>query len=139
MTATFPDGRRQDLLNVPDYDFNWQLFYYPKTRISLPRGTRVDVVAHYDNSAANRSNPDPGRAVSFGETSADEMMFGTFEFIADTGVSPKPADDRMRMEVLLSSLPAEIGVPRLGAVWLRADGVRVSTCLAKARAPGTSP
>jgi hypothetical protein len=107
MTATFPDGRRQDLLNVPDYDFNWQLFYYPKARISLPRGTRVDVVAHYDNSAANRSNPDPSRAVTFGETSADEMMFGTFEYIADTGISPRPSDDRMRVGVLLSTLPSE--------------------------------
>ena len=107
MTATYPDGRRQVLLNVPAYDFNWQLFYYPTTRLPIPRGTRIDVVAHYDNSAANRANPDPGRAVTFGETSADEMMFGTFEFIADRGVSPTQADDRMRMEVLLSSLPAD--------------------------------
>jgi hypothetical protein len=109
MTATYPDGRREVLLNVPAYDFNWQLFYYPTARVPIPRGTRIDVVAHYDNSAANRANPDPGRAVTFGETSADEMMFGTFEFIADRGVSPTPADDRMRMEVLLSALPADAG------------------------------
>jgi hypothetical protein len=107
MTATFPDGRQQVLLNVPAWDFSWQLFYYPKSRVALPRGTRVDVVAHYDNSAANRANPDPGRAVSFGETSADEMMFGTFEYVPDRGVSPRPADDRLRMEVLLSPLPAD--------------------------------
>jgi hypothetical protein len=106
MTATYPDGRQEVLLNVPSYDFNWQLFYYPSSRIRLPRGTRVDVVAHYDNSAANRGNPDPNRAVRFGETSNDEMMFGTFEFIADEGVSPQRADDRMRLEVLLSSMPA---------------------------------
>jgi hypothetical protein len=107
MTATFPDGRQQVLLNVPAYDFNWQLFYYPTERIQLPRGTRVDVVAHYDNSAANRANPNPQRTVTFGETSNDEMMFGTFEFIADAGVSPLPPDDRMRVEVLLSRLPRE--------------------------------
>ena len=50
MTATLPDGTKKTLLNVPAYDFNWQLFYYPKERVALPRGTRVDVVAHYDNS-----------------------------------------------------------------------------------------
>ena len=88
MTATFPDGRRQVLLNVPNYDFNWQLFYYPREPITLPRGTRVDVVAHYDNSAANRANPDPRLTVRFGETSNDEMMFGTFEFVPVDGVSP---------------------------------------------------
>jgi hypothetical protein len=107
MTATFPDGRQQVLLNVPAYDFNWQLFYYPTERIPLPRGTRVDVVARYDNSAANRANPDPGRPVTFGETTADEMMFGTFEYVADAGVSPTPPDDRMRMQVLLAPLPAD--------------------------------
>jgi hypothetical protein len=107
MTATFPDGRKQVLLNVPAYDFNWQLFYYPSDRITLPRGTRVDVVAHYDNSPGNRANPDPSRAVRFGETSEDEMMFGTFEFIAADGVSPQRPDDRMRMEVLLSALPRD--------------------------------
>lgn len=107
MTATFPDGRKEDLLNVPAYDFNWQLFYYPTRKISLPRGTRVDVVAHYDNSAANRANPDPNRTVRFGETTADEMMFGTFEFIPDEGVSPQKPDDKMRLDVLLASLPSE--------------------------------
>jgi hypothetical protein len=107
LTATFPDGRREVLLDVPAYDFNWQLFYYPKEPVSLPRGTRVDAVAHYDNSAGNRVNPSPSRTVTFGETTADEMMFGTFEFTVDEGVSPKRSDDRMRMQVVLSSLPAE--------------------------------
>jgi hypothetical protein len=108
MTATFPDGRRQTLLNVPAYDFNWQLFYYPRDPIDLPRGTRVDVVAHYDNSAANRANPDPGAKVSFGETTNDEMMFGTFEFIPASGVSPtRPPNDRLRMEVIAKELPPD--------------------------------
>jgi len=69
------------------------------------KGTRVDVVARYDNSPANRANPNPGRTVTFGETSNDEMMFGTFEFVAAAGVSPARPDDRLRMEVLLSTLP----------------------------------
>jgi hypothetical protein len=116
MTATFPDGRRAVLLNVPRYDFNWQLFYYPVEPIVLPRGTRVDVVARYDNSAANRANPDPARTVRFGETSNDEMMFGTFEFVPIDGVSPAQPDDALRMQVVAKDLPDEtylIAVPFL--------------------------
>jgi hypothetical protein len=107
MTATFPDGRQETLLNVPAYDFNWQLFYYPKTKVPLPRGTRVDLVAHYDNSAANKHNPDPSKAVTFGEASTSEMMFGMFEFTADAGVSPTPSTERARMESLVATLPAD--------------------------------
>jgi hypothetical protein len=107
ITATFPDGRRQTLINVPAYDFNWQLFYYPAERVTLPRGTRVDIVAHYDNSADNPNNPDPERAVTFGEQSTDEMMFGMFEFVAKEGVSPVPATQETRMDALQATLPAE--------------------------------
>jgi hypothetical protein len=107
MTATYPNGKRETLLNVPAYDFSWQLFYYPKTRIKLPKGTRVDLVAHYDNSAANKNNPDPTKAVTFGEASTSEMMFGMFEFTADAGVSPKPSTPRARMEALVATFPRE--------------------------------
>jgi hypothetical protein len=103
MTATYPDMRRETLLNVPAYDFNWQLFYYPKTNISLPKGTRIDLVAHYDNSSANKRNPDPNRTVTFGEASTAEMMFGMFEFTAKDGVSPKPSNARVRIETLQAS------------------------------------
>ena len=107
MTATYPGGRQETLLNVPAYDFNWQLYYYPKTRVALPRGTRLDVVAHYDNSSANKHNPDPTRPVRFGEASTAEMMFGMFEFTASDTVSPKPSTDRSRLESLLLSFPPE--------------------------------
>jgi hypothetical protein len=107
MTATFPDGRQETLLSVPGYDFNWQLFYYPKTRVKLPAGTRVDLVAHYDNSDGNRNNPDPTKAVRFGEASTAEMMFGMFEFTVDNGVSPKPSTERSKMEALMQTLPKD--------------------------------
>ena len=107
LTATFPGGRRETLLNVPAYDFNWQLFYYPKNTVALPQGTRLDLVAHYDNSSANKHNPDPPRAVRFGEASTAEMMFGMFEFTAADGVSPKPSTERTRMTALLSSFPKD--------------------------------
>jgi hypothetical protein len=106
MTATYPGGAKQEtLLSVPAYDFNWQLFYYPKHKVALPRGTRLDIVAHYDNSAANKHNPDPAAPVRFGEASTAEMMFGMFEFTAADGVSPKPSTERTRMTALLSSFP----------------------------------
>ena len=107
ITATFPDGRQQTLINVPGYDFNWQLFYYPQERLTLPRGTRVDIVAHYDNSADNPNNPDPARAVTFGEQSTDEMMFGMFEFVAKEGVSPVPVTNETRMDALQATLPRD--------------------------------
>jgi len=103
MTANYPDGRRETLLNVPAYDFNWQLFYYPRTKIAVPRGTRIDLVAHYDNSSANKRNPDPNRTVTFGEASTAEMMFGMFEFTAKDGVSPQPGTPRGRMDLLQHS------------------------------------
>jgi hypothetical protein len=81
-TARFPDGREQTLLNIPKWDFNWQLFYYPEKFVFLPKGTRIDVVAHYDNSANNPHNPDPTKTVGFGLQSTDEMMFGVLEYIA---------------------------------------------------------
>lgn len=107
LTATYPGGRTETLLSVPAYEFDWQLFYYPEEMKALPRGTRVDIVAHYDNSVENPSNPDPDRAVTFGLQSTDEMMFGMFEFIADEGVSPKPVSNQTRIEALLSTLPSD--------------------------------
>ena len=107
LTALFPGGRRETLLNIPGYSFNWQLFYYPETLVSLPKGTRIDIVAHYDNSESNPTNPDHTRSVGFGLQSTDEMMFGMFEFIADDGVSPKPTSNRSRIDALLSTLPGD--------------------------------
>ncbi len=103
MTATYPSGTRETLLNVPAYDFNWQLFYYPKKNVSLPKGTRIDLIAHYDNSTANKRNPDPSKTVTFGEASTAEMMFGMFEFTAKDGVSPARTTPRARVESLAAS------------------------------------
>lgn len=80
-TAIYPDGRREVLLDVPEYDFDWQLFYYPETPNVLPAGSVVEVVARYDNSVENPDNPDPTRDVGFGFQSTDEMMVGIFELI----------------------------------------------------------
>ena len=134
MTATFPGGRQETLLKVPAYDFNWQLFYYPKQRVALPRGTRLDLVAHYDNSAANQHNPDPTKPVRFGEASTAEMMFGMFEFTADAGVSPKPSTERSRIDGAAVVVSRRLGVPDRGAVREGADAVACFTCRGRATA-----
>jgi len=73
--ATFPDGRKQTLLSVPNYDFDWQTDYIYKEPLKLPKGTVIHATAWYDNSAANKSNPDPTKDVWWGDQTFEEMMF----------------------------------------------------------------
>ena len=77
--VVFPDGKTQELLYVPHYSFSWQLSYYLAKPLFLPKGTTIECTAHYDNSPNNPANPDPTKAVSYGEQSWDEMMFGFFD------------------------------------------------------------
>jgi peroxiredoxin/mono/diheme cytochrome c family protein len=76
--AVFPDGRRETLLDVPRYDFNWQLRYELTRPRLLPSGTRLRCLASYDNSANNPANPDPTRRVGWGDQTSDEMLIGFF-------------------------------------------------------------
>jgi hypothetical protein len=77
--AIFPDGRHEQLLNVPDYDFEWQHRYVLKEACVLPAGTRLRCTSVFDNSAANKRNPDPSAFVKYGNATTDEMFFGAFE------------------------------------------------------------
>jgi hypothetical protein len=81
--AIYPDGRSEILLSVPRYNFNWQVYYYPVKPLAAPKGTRIEAVAHYDNSAKNPRNPDPAKEVRFGEQTWDEMMNAFFDFTVD--------------------------------------------------------
>jgi len=74
--ATYPNGESEILLNVPKYDFNWQLSYYLAEPKVLPKGTVIECVAHYDNSANKRYNPDPKAKVLYGEQTWEEMLDG---------------------------------------------------------------
>jgi peroxiredoxin len=78
--AHFPDGRREVLLDVPRYDFNWQLRYDLAEAKALPRGTRLVCAARYDNSSSNPANPDPTMAVGWGDQTRDEMLICFFTF-----------------------------------------------------------
>lgn len=71
------------LLEVPRYDFNWQTSYCYAEPKRLPAGTRIRCVAHFDNSTANRANPDPTATVKWGPKTRDEMLFGYFDFALD--------------------------------------------------------
>jgi hypothetical protein len=88
--AVYPTGETQVLLRVPKYDFNWQLVYYPQESILLPKGTRIECTAHFDNSANNPANPDASKEVKWGDQSWQEMMIGWFDVAMD--VNQKPAD-----------------------------------------------
>jgi len=82
-TAYYPDGREEILLNVPHYDFNWQLGYKEPENFRLPKGTRIECVAHFDNSPNNRFNPDPAKEVRWGDQTFEEMMIGFFDYSPD--------------------------------------------------------
>jgi hypothetical protein len=70
----YPTGESETLLSVPHYDFNWQIIYYLARPLQLPQGTKVEVTAHWDNSANNPRNPDPSKTVRWGNQSSDEML-----------------------------------------------------------------
>jgi len=74
--AVYPDGTEELLLSVPNYDFNWQTAYELETPKFLPAGTKLIQSNWWDNSAANRANPDPSIDVTWGEQSWEEMLFG---------------------------------------------------------------
>jgi len=84
-TLVYPDGREEVMLNVPKYDFNWQLEYELKAPLLLPKGTRIDCVAHFDNSPNNKYNPDPGKDVKWGDQTWEEMMMGFFTYSIPVG------------------------------------------------------
>jgi hypothetical protein len=77
--AVYPDGTTEILLDIPKYDFNWQPYYYLETPKVLPRGTRIETTAYYDNSPNNPFNPDPSATILWGPQTWDEMMIGWFD------------------------------------------------------------
>lgn len=76
--ARYPNGKREVLLDVPRWDFNWQLEYVLAEPKAMPRGTELICTATYDNSEQNPANPDAEQWVTFGEQTSEEMMIGFF-------------------------------------------------------------
>jgi mono/diheme cytochrome c family protein len=85
VTAVLPDGRREQMINIKDWDFNWQDQYLYKTPVHLPSGTKLELHAYYDNSAENPKNPqNPPKLVTFGEQTSNEMCFCFLNVVPDT-------------------------------------------------------
>ena len=78
--AKYPDGREENLLSVPFYDFNWQTSYELTQPKLLPKGTKLIYSSTYDNSPLNKSNPDPTIEVRWGEQTWEEMIYGDVRF-----------------------------------------------------------
>jgi hypothetical protein len=73
--ATLPDGTEKPLVWIKDWDFNWQMTYFLKEPLAAPKGTKIHMVAYYDNSANNLRNPNrlKPKTVGWGESTFDEM------------------------------------------------------------------
>jgi hypothetical protein len=87
--AIYPDGRHEVILNVPHYDFRWQEIYFLKHQFLLPKGTKLVTTAYFDNSINNPQNPDPSKAIRWGEPSDEEMMGFWLQF-----ADPKLVDEK---------------------------------------------
>ncbi len=87
-----PDGTREVLLDVPRYDFNWQLWYMLKEPKHIPKGSRMICTAYFDNSADNPANPDPSATIIWGEQTWEEMMFGFYSTVKKRTDLVDPAD-----------------------------------------------
>jgi hypothetical protein len=79
--AVYPDGKKQTLLAVPRFDFNWQTTYHFEKPIKLPAGSRIECTAHFDNSEKNLNNPDPKARVRWGDQTWEEMMIGFVDYV----------------------------------------------------------
>ena len=85
----YPDGRTETILRVPKYNWRWQLWYNLTEPLILPKGTKIECTAHFDNSSDNPENPDPTKTVIWGQQSWDEMMVGFFNLVFDAKTPAK--------------------------------------------------
>jgi hypothetical protein len=101
ISVKFPDGRVQDLIKVPDWDFNWQYTYEFEKPLEIPKGSVIYLVSHYDNSEANRRNPHkPPQLVKWGEATTDEMCIGFIALTKSGQDLTRPGDKDDFMEIL---------------------------------------
>ncbi|MEX0618984.1 MAG: hypothetical protein WDZ76_10880 [Pseudohongiellaceae bacterium] len=78
--ADYPDGNREELINIAKYNYNWQLAYTYAEPKFMPAGTVITAEGVFDNSTQNPANPDPARSVPWGQQSWDEMFFGAMNW-----------------------------------------------------------
>lgn len=78
-----PEGKRELVLDVPKYDFNWQNNYEFATPLRVREGTLLNCLATYDNSDKNPANPDPKQTVRWGDQTWEEMLVAQFETVLE--------------------------------------------------------
>ncbi|MBX3412915.1 MAG: redoxin domain-containing protein [Pirellulales bacterium] len=88
-----PDGSSEIVLDVPRYDFNWQNHFILAEPLQLPPKSKLFCTAHYDNSENNPANPDPTKAVRWGDQTWEEMMIGWFDMAVPVGEKPSLDED----------------------------------------------
>jgi hypothetical protein len=81
--VTYPDGRNEVILSVPNYDFNWQTDYQFVTPLKMPKGAKLHAIAHYNNSKSNKANPDSTKDVYWGDQTWEEMQYTGFNYSVD--------------------------------------------------------
>ncbi len=102
----YPDGTSKIILKVPRYDFNWQTRYELKEPIAAPKGSRLECLAHFDNSAKNKWNPDPTKTVRWGQQTWEEMMIGFVGFTLDRqNLQAAPLSQKQNGEALERGSP----------------------------------
>jgi hypothetical protein len=87
----YPNGDSQVILDVPHYDFNWQTWYTFAKPLAVPKGSRLEATAHYDNSPNNPSNPNPKIEVHWGDQTWEEMQYTGMTYFIDHPAAPAPA------------------------------------------------
>ncbi len=113
-TVTKPGEAPQVVLSVPAYDFGWQTYYVLKEPIDLPKGSRIDCLAHFDNSSNNPYNPDPKKLVRWGEQTFEEMMIGYVDLDVPVG-SPPIDGSELRPASIRATQNAIQALRRLGS------------------------
>ena len=78
--AEYPNGTSEELINIANYNYNWQLAYTYREPKSVPAGTVITATGAFDNSEQNKMNPDANRSVPWGLQSMDEMFFGAADW-----------------------------------------------------------
>ena len=100
--AHWPNGEQETLLDIPNYDFNWQNGYHFTEPRYIPAGTRIECIAHFDNSENNFSNPDPNKSVRWGDQTFEEMMIGYFDCVI-AAENPETKSQNPRTDQFLTS------------------------------------
>jgi hypothetical protein len=78
---THPNGKREVLLSVPHYNFDWQLVYRFQDPIPVEKGSVLMLTGHFDNSANNPANPDSAKVIRWGDKSEEEMFSNYIEYL----------------------------------------------------------